>query len=641
MSYIITSNTPDDISNPIITGINRAFSYNNHIANGITIPPNSQVALESIKINKGGETVIDESNAVFYTYLGNELTRDSNDKLLVDTVSVPIRTQLPTGKYTPQSLCNAYEKSLRNSIFHPNYQLSNINVSGINTSIIRAGTKFEGFSASFVCSVSASNTDDDSNGWIGATMFDVDNPTFQADSNGQIANNSATNDITLIQKDSPLSLTGGEFKFQFNNGDGSGGAVLGTAVGLTRCTRTQIGGQYAGDNDQNDQATSPSYYDSLSGDSPSTTFFDYVIRCVEDPLESEANHVLKLYHAVSNDAGNLYMKEFDYRVNASDENSDTGYFTTDATGSVDPWIAKVFWTISNEQVKVVLEDYEGEQYTLCDGTNTNKLNSMKPVGPTTWSLFPKITIPACNPVSPVAPRFMKMLKWEGVQITDFKYGSLKPYPNNPTYDVELYQDWWAYSINEGRETDCKLVDNREAYNYDEYIGVDYNQKGLNASGTIDSKVVLLVRENDLYDGSSTEFTKGANAADILGFGDNAIIDSTFYTSPVSNLITNIKSSTIPYTLSKSSVFVRLGGLTQVSANMSKSANSKIIYHLPRFDNAGNESGALYFSPPERVYINLNNPDELVINSIDIALVKGNEQLADNITGKTVCCLHIK
>tara|TARA_R110000803_G_scaffold29424_1_gene67127 strand:- start:216 stop:926 length:711 start_codon:yes stop_codon:yes gene_type:complete len=236
---------------------------------------------------------------------------------------------------------------------------------------------------------------------------------------------------------------------------------------------------------------------------------------------------------------------------------------------------------------------------------------------------------------------MKMLKWEGVQITDFEYGSLKPYPEDPIYDVELYQDWWAYSVNEDRERDCKLVDNRKAYNYYSDIGVGYNQKGLNASGTLDSKVVLLVRENDLYNGSGTEFTKGANAGDILGFGVNAIIDSTFYTTPVSNLITNIKSSDVPYTVSKGTVFVRLGGLTQTSANMSKSANSKIIYHLPRFDNAGNESGALYFSPPERVYINLNNPDELVINSLDIALVKGNEELAQNITGKTVCCLHIK
>ena len=376
------------------------------------------------------------------------------------------------------------------------------------------------------------------------------------------------------------------------------------------------------------------------------TFFDYVIRCEEDENESEAIHVLKLYHSVMTDSGGFTMQEFDYRVNASDPNTDTGYFTCDPTGGADPWIAKVFWTISNEQVKVVLEDYEGEQYTLCDGTNSNKLNSMKPVGPTTWSLFPKITIPACNPVIPIAPRFMKMLKWEGVQITNFKYGSLEPWPSNLTYDNELYQDWWAYSVNTDQESNCKLVDNREAYNYDNLIGVPYTQKGLNASGTLDYNVVLIVRESNAYNGKgpsgqSQDGTKGANAGMILGFGERAVVDSPYYTSPVSNLITNIISTDIPYSTAQNSLFVRLGGLTQTSANMSKSANSKIIYHIPRFDNAGNESGALYFTPPERVYIDLNNPNELVINSLDIALVKGNEELATNITGKTVCCLHIK
>ena len=460
-------------------------------------------------------------------------------------------------------------------------------------------------------------------------MYDIINGSFEAGSAGLISNISASHSTTLIQEDSPLSLTGGEFHFQFNS-TVDGGAVLGTAVGLTRCTRTQIGSNLPATSG-NDQLTIPSYYEPIvydEDDIPSElTFFDYVIRCEADEDEGEANHVLKLYHSVSDRDGELYMQEFDYRVNASDINSDTGYFTTDATGSVDPWIAKVFWTVSNEQVKVVLEDYEGEQYTLCDGTNSNKLNSMKPVGQTSWSLFPKITIPACNPVVPVAPRFMKMLKWEGVQIPNYKYGSVLSLgtAQNQPRTKELYQDWWAYCVNTDKEiTDCFNVDRRSPFDYSSGpsgIGKAYTQKGLHTfGGTINSDVVLIVRTDPSYP------SKGANAGLLLGFGDNPVIDSTFYTTPVSNLITTIKSTETPVLISSSSMFVRLGGLTQVSANMSKSANSKIIYHLPRFDNAGNESGALYFSPAERVYINL---------------VKGNEQLADNITGKTVCCLHIK
>ena len=633
MSYIITSNLPTENEFDRITGTHRPFSYTNHIANGITIPANSQVSLESIKFTKGGSGAIVNGNNVWYTYLGTELSDTVN---IEDTVNFPMRTFIEPGDYVPTSKGLAFQQELRNSIFHPNYQLSNINVSGITTSVTQdAEGELTGFSASFVCNSSASNASDDSNGWIPATVFDLNNNSFVAGSNGEISNVSAEHSVTLIQKDSPLSLTGGEFKFQFNSGDGEGGAVVDTAVGLTRCTRTKIG-----NGPVNSQATEPSYFDNQGED-----FFDYVIRCVpappEDIAEGVANHVLKLFHATVSptDPNEISMQEFDYRVNASSNETESGYFTCDPTDDLDDQIINILWTISNEQVKITLEDKDNELHILCDGTNSNKLNSMKPVGPTTWHLFPKITIPACNPVVPVAPRFLQMLKWEGVQITDYQYGSELVVGKNVT---ELYQDWWAYSVNTGREViNCQKVDTRDAYNYDQAVPTPFAQKGLNASGAIDSKVVLIVRESELYNGSNTKLTVGANAALGLGFGTYSVIDSTFYTTPLNNLLINIKSTDDPVSVSRSSLFVRLGNLTQKSFNMAKSANSQIIYHIPRFDNAGNESGALYFAPPERIYIDLNNPDPIVINSLDIALVKGDETLAQSITGKTVCCLHIK
>ena len=71
------------------------------------------------------------------------------------------------------------------------------------------------------------------------------------------------------------------------------------------------------------------------------------------------------------------------------------------------------------------------------------------------------------------------------------------------------------------------------------------------------------------------------------------------------------------------------------------AYSKIIGHLPRFDSAGNEVGGLYFEPHELVYIKLNNPNELYMNTIDIDLVYDNETYADCLSGKSIVVLHLR
>jgi hypothetical protein len=63
--------------------------------------------------------------------------------------------------------------------------------------------------------------------------------------------------------------------------------------------------------------------------------------------------------------------------------------------------------------------------------------------------------------------------------------------------------------------------------------------------------------------------------------------------------------------------------------------------MPRFENSGSEFGGLFFAPAERVYLDLQNPNEILINSLNIDIVNSDETLATNITGKTVCCLHIK
>ena len=65
----------------------------------------------------------------------------------------------------------------------------------------------------------------------------------------------------------------------------------------------------------------------------------------------------------------------------------------------------------------------------------------------------------------------------------------------------------------------------------------------------------------------------------------------------------------------------------------------VIYLV--FDNAGNDTGGLFFEPHEKTYLALNNAEELVVNSFDVDIVYDNETLCKAISGKTIVCFHIR
>tara|TARA_Y100000361_G_C11103186_1_gene313151 strand:- start:691 stop:936 length:246 start_codon:yes stop_codon:yes gene_type:complete len=68
----------------------------------------------------------------------------------------------------------------------------------------------------------------------------------------------------------------------------------------------------------------------------------------------------------------------------------------------------------------------------------------------------------------------------------------------------------------------------------------------------------------------------------------------------------------------------------------------IMYHLPRFDSSGNSVGqGLFYEPHERIYLKLNNSENLTINDWWIDIVNEDETLAKTLTGKTIVTFHIR
>jgi len=223
----------------------------------------------------------------------------------------------------------------------------------------------------------------------------------------------------------------------------------------------------------------------------------------------------------------------------------------------------------------------------------------------------------------------------GASLTLVSYDTPNNIPDLAVKDNPKY-DWWIKLQEDGLERWASDIEERK-----------WNQMGL--TGTIKAairKVESGGYMDSYYSGIISapsrvygfNYTLGNMASRTLGFEGRS---PAFTTAAISNA-QEILSSSVPVISSNVSLFIRLNNFDQQSTNAKQGNNhSKIIAHLPRFDNSGNDVGGLYFEPHERVYIDLHNTNEMFINSFDLDIVYDNEQLCKSIAGKTIIVLHIK
>ena len=187
----------------------------------------------------------------------------------------------------------------------------------------------------------------------------------------------------------------------------------------------------------------------------------------------------------------------------------------------------------------------------------------------------------------------------------------------------------------GEEALAEQVESR-AWNSRSVTATILAPKGVNASGGMEDYRNTIITAKSLEYGA--DVTDQANSQMSFGFSGRPI---SVPDSASDNLVTIIKSIKAPTITSGASLFVRLNNFTQTSLNARQGSVSKIVAHLPRFDNGGNETGALYFEPHEKTYIDLNNPEDLYINSFDVDIVYDNETFCKALNGKTIICFHIR
>jgi len=605
MSLVIASN---EISGTTIKAgqFQSAFSWSNHMNQPIKLKPNSEVAVQSLKVNKDGTISINPST-IFYIYYGVKLA-DGSITLDNTTSAIHVSDLGVSGaeEVSVEELAEKITTGLNKALPNPEtFGLAECEVIR-NTE----GTDFKGFSFKFTSRTTGASLNNIPQTWnsifqkyigtgTGLTFNSAGN-TLTPIANYSERNGKAFYNIA-IGEDTPLALNHGEYIVDLAN---AGGCAWG--VGLRRCVGVK------GD-------TYPDIYDATISDlGYDQHYADFCVYAVQDKIGGVGqNFKIRAYHStysasrVLNTDEPLSMREVDYT--GAEDFDDIYNWSTNAST-----ITKIKFQVRNEIVKVSLLDGEGGDFTLLEtGDKGAKYN---PVRDTCRNLYPMAfcTQNASN------NRFLTVDKWSGREITNFNYSS----PEN---------DWWAYlTQNDLERREAIPVETRPFMNSDNAITHTY--KGINASGVMaDYDYVMILRpEPRLYTDSAR-----AKADELFGFPRVVVLDNA--TKSGSNLeISTYLSSASPIIKSTTSLFVRLNNLPVKSFNAGQSRRSQIVYSAPRFSTGTDQSvGALFYECPEKTYIALDNPNELSLNTIDIDIVNENETLASDLLGKSVCVLHFR
>tara|TARA_R110001599_G_scaffold120501_3_gene291570 strand:+ start:3062 stop:5041 length:1980 start_codon:yes stop_codon:yes gene_type:complete len=652
------------------------------------IPPHSEVALQSCKVNKA-DTITITGREVFYECFGQDLDVKGNTTEIHRTLMNPIRTNLRsdnTSHETAVSLDEFTERvgdSMNRGLPHPDLidlleckqRLDSENkFSGLDLVYTHATEMGDTSNLPALTSISPWN--------LGIT-FDEDLPPVSAgdglvattDTNGiKVASNSSPSrdinsqiyqQISLFRMN-PLSHINGEMRVDIDY------VVVDTtdyvvdtpcAFGLVRSNATQQG--------TNDP---PYWVDSTNDlltnyDAGSYQFYDYVIR-IERTKANEVTGDFFLWvgqSAISSELNALDEPEFCMREveyydwdttgagGSSKSAFDTGRYnmTTNTlkinqfkfqldgedmkiwyhTGAIDTNDAGAgdsnnggavgTWTILCSMSQSTTTDWE--KLNVMDGSKFEsfKLHIPKPSGQDTWNMYPMFST-----LTETADRGVVLSKWGG-HVTSFsKYA-------NEDRDYYLRQLQSQQGLSE-----LKAYQGRNMFvmGGGSTIDPDWSIKPYVRLVTSDwggdcSFNAILTKSNRF------KFSGDANIKLLLGF-----IQDTLTTSTPPTIVgsVNTYSGSLHPTFSVNNLFIRLNNFSQTSVNGGIGRPSKIIYTMPRFDNAGNESGSgLYFEPAERVYLSLGNTETLYINEFDITMVDNREVLTRTLHGTSVVCLHFR
>ena len=668
MSLIFTSNTQDDYKdldsqggqlNSRI-GIESPSDYHNHLTSPLEVKPNSQIAVQSVKISRNQIYEITDTQQFLY-YHGEPL---GTTKKLEEVASRPNLISIPRGTYDRSEFANELELQLNaqplppavHNNFTVNVSLVSNDFKGFEISASQNGTNHTDRNASLDTAIS------DISASIGSTP-PSDNFTLSA---GTFTRTGASGTIVDglccgIGTDFPLAIGENACMVVDLRGasysDGEGGNLNSSwAIGLTRPTLQTNTDSSRGKNHGN----APLNF--IKQNTISPHFYDYVaIFDAEDG--SSASGTLKLYQGCQqkDDEGNVIPNSF--KLFEIAYSGGTGQITdviTNASINASGEYNQLKWIFDGDEVKLSLLKSGSNELQLIDSaSNTNASRVFKPMTDFTNALYPKICL-SQGSVEITAYDTYSTLN------TDYVYPSLTGADpitlEGGTYNVgsSPYSNYVSRtSLVSGKSVSGQkpswsqrglaFIFPPDTTGKDQLLPFNQSEAdtrtfvGVNGSGGVAYEHLLVLEDSTPPEHRDQEignyFSQMCDISRYIGFPDITVLDQSYGDLTGLNMIT-WESTSVPE-FRVNSAFVRISNLNHRTYNSCKNSVSKMLYMIPRFTNDGRQFGDLFFEVSEKTYIDLNNTETFVLNQLQVQIVDKNERVVDDLHGDTIIVFHIK
>jgi len=657
MSLIITSNKLSGRFDSNNTGINNPAKYTNYLDNPITIKKNSQIAVQSVKLNKSGSILVPHG-LKFGVYFGVELTAATNPEH-ISSILVP-HTILDENEADQELSLTQLRKRLQERInqclIHPDvYNRMTVTLNEDTTT-----KDFIGFNYKFDQAINASSINVKPSNWS-TTGAPTANISFNA-SGDLIETTAGTSGFnTIYSLDHPVSLCEGVVEFT--------SLPTGTNY-ILGLRRGHYGAKLRGENLeygsqdikflQNVEAQRDGVaYDLDFKQSGAIQPYDILVSVQTGgtyPDNSDLGagkrvFIKYLTYDTQKDQDGNYIGQYRYQnviywgydttaTGLTDNASTAPINITNASKGGNPYDRFKFVT-RNEMVEVHIGNASGYDQLVFHESDFNtavytpkKYNLMKPLDDTCRMLYPQV--------------YMHGATGSGKSITLNHYSG-RLFPN---INYNTIPDLNRLLLNENREKDVieMLMNYFKVANFGDVADITRPVKELGAHNAMqDYEFVLILEPDPIYSlisaiGDYTA-TEDFNCAELFGYNNGTAVVRPPYNASTTNgsqLNYTYTSPKLPTFKSLSSAFIRINNLNPVTFNTSKSRRSKILYHLPRFDNSNNEVGdGLYYEATEKTYIDLNNPNDFNINELNIELIDVEERTVEDLNGRTIIIFHIR
>jgi len=680
MSYIVCSNSTND--NEVLQGIASAGSFQNHFRSPLEVEANSEIAVESVKINRADkfDIVADDQ---FFVYFGEELTANT---LSGSVTTNGVAIDVPVGAYDRNTMATALENAINKAPLNPA-----INGSAVVSVKSDSNGLFDGFKFSFTSASISDATEygnggtdvsrvvEGNGGTIAANLNLADAGTplkkqFEFTKVGSVLNCCQTRASVFpdyVGKGTrffsseccarfqvpPLANACGLCVFDLQSKEAMSGSGTGSWLcGLSRPTTaySNFGYPYYLTNTAQNSGTKQDRF--LKNGTMCDYWVEFSNACKTTGGEDA---LLVKQWGKQKDPQQWLPEEVKYYEDGNSQFK--GGTPLNAAGIVSNSLRYVIFELCGNELKLYLSQtptiVSGKTFFLVDSAQAaagaNASLNFAPLGNSEEFLHPVVSLTRED-------QKVALVDYDAFDIANFSFPTTSTFrinkkDNLPRRDNPLIagSDWWSQAAISSRgQKEIRFNELRPSTLWygNPDAPTNYRYKNLNSDGTIDYSVVMIVNKENFIDDFNQYKQKlyvipinqnNANMGRILGFQTFSQIEQSVYGAPTTSASGVAFDSLNAGEFAVSSCFVRVNDLAIQSFNGAKSSMSQMIYHIPRFTNDGKQYGELYFTAPEKTYIKLNNTDKMILNNIKIDIVDRNEVIVDDLQGSTIVALHIR